>query len=108
MLLRKQTAYAQIFQATMEFSPSRAGYEAGVVLWWNQFSHATIGVALVELPGGEKVQTLVRRSPTGQAGVMNVSNHPVLYLTSPRLMLKGARARRPRTRSCPLGMHPSK
>lgn len=73
MLLRKQSAYAQSFEATLEFAPSRVGYEAGIVLWWNQFSYATIGVTLVELPDGEKVQTVVRRSPTGQAGVMKVS-----------------------------------
>lgn len=76
MLLRKQSSYAQLFEATMRFSPSRAGYEAGIVLWWNQFSYATVGVTLAELPGGEKVKTVIRRSPTGQAGVMKVSRPP--------------------------------
>ncbi|KAF3762225.1 family 43 glycoside hydrolase [Cryphonectria parasitica EP155] len=74
MLLRKQTAYTQTFQATMGFSPSKLGYEAGVVLWWSQFSYATVGVTLVELPDGEKVQTIVRRSPGGRAGVIHVSS----------------------------------
>lgn len=73
MLLRKQTALAQALEATMEFAPSRVGYEAGVVLWWNQFSYATVGVTLLELPDGERVLTVVRRSPTGQPGVVEVS-----------------------------------
>lgn len=85
MLLRKQTAYAQSLEATMEFNPSRAGYEAGLVLWWNQFSYATVGVTLVELPNGEKVQTVVRRSPAGQAGVMNVSRSFFVSRLSPPL-----------------------
>ncbi|KAJ4393154.1 hypothetical protein N0V93_002361 [Gnomoniopsis smithogilvyi] len=70
MLLRKQTAYSQTFETKMAFSPSRIGYEAGMVLWWNQYSYATIGITLAELPSGEKVQTIISRSPTGQAGVM--------------------------------------
>lgn len=85
MLLRKQTAYAQSFEATMAFEPSKAGYEAGIVLWWNQFSYATIGVALVKLADGEEVQTVVRRSPTGQAGIMNVSHvRPRFSVPRPR------------------------
>lgn len=74
MLLRKQTSYAQLFTATMEFSPSQVGYEAGIVLWWSPFSYATVGVTLLQLPDGETVQTIVRRSPSGdEPGVMNVS-----------------------------------
>lgn len=73
MLLRKQTMYEQSFGVTLEFNPSRVGYEAGLVLWWNQFSYATIGVTLVQLPSGEKVHSVVRRSPTGRAGVVSVS-----------------------------------
>lgn len=63
MLLRKQTAYEQSFSVTLEFNPSRVGYEAGIVLWWNQYSYATVGITLVELTSGEKVQTVVRRMP---------------------------------------------
>lgn len=76
MLLRKQTAYAQAFEATMTFSPSRIGYEAGIVLWWNQFSHATVGVTLVATSNGgrEAARTVVARNATGQAGVMKVSS----------------------------------
>lgn len=73
MLLRKQTAYDQTFETRMTFSPSKPGYEAGLVLWWNQYAYATIGITLVELSGGERVQTVVSRTPTGQAGVSNVS-----------------------------------
>lgn len=76
MLLRKQTAYYQTFETKMTFSPCRIGYESGIVLWWNQYSYATIGVTLVELPGGERVHTVISRSPSGQAGEINVSKHP--------------------------------
>lgn len=72
MLLRKQTAYHQTFTANLSFAPSRVGYEAGIVLWWNQFSYATVGVTLGELSGGTTATTIVRRSPMGQAGVINV------------------------------------
>lgn len=80
MLLRKQTALAQSFQATMEFAPSRVGYEAGIVLWWNQFSYATVGVTLLELPDGERVLTVVRRGPTVQDGVVEVSEVFLFFL----------------------------
>lgn len=73
MLLRKQTAYHQTFAAKMIFTPSKLAYEAGLVLWWSQYAYATIGITLVELYGGERVQTVVTRGPTGQAGVFNVS-----------------------------------
>lgn len=82
MLLRKQTAYLQSFETTLEFNPTRVGYEAGLVLWYNQFSYATIGVTLFELPNGEKVLTVVRRSPSGEAGVINVSLSSLKSLSS--------------------------
>lgn len=44
MLLRKQTAINQSFQATLEFRPRKAGYEAGIVVWWSMYSYASIGL----------------------------------------------------------------
>ncbi|KAM0551307.1 hypothetical protein ACHAPJ_008411 [Fusarium lateritium] len=44
MLLRKQTSYNQIFRAKMEFKPTIRGYEAGIVLWWSNYSYASLGV----------------------------------------------------------------
>lgn len=80
MLLRKQTAYNQSFGVTVEFNPSRVSYEAGIVLWWNQHSHATIGITLVELPSGEKVQTVVRRMPAkGSDGSTDTIQQRVTY-----------------------------
>lgn len=76
MLLRKQTAYDQTFETTMTFDPSRTGCEAGIVLWWNQYSYATIGMTRLELPGGERAPMVICRSPSGQAGVMSVSKQP--------------------------------
>lgn len=58
----------------MSFNPTRLGYEAGVTLWWNQYSHASIGIAVVGEEGSEKV-TVITREPTGTNGEIKVS-HP--------------------------------
>lgn len=68
MLLRKQTAFQQRFQAVLDFQPSKEGYEAGIVLWWSLFSYASIGITVVS---GKRV--LVLRLPTETIGVMSVS-----------------------------------
>lgn len=73
MLLRKQTSYSESFHVKLNFNPRKPGYEAGLVLWWSQFSYATVGITTVDLPGGEKARTVICRLPTGQAGVMIVS-----------------------------------
>jgi hypothetical protein len=44
MLLRKQTALSQYFGTKLDFQPSRAGYEAGVVVWWSMYSYASAGI----------------------------------------------------------------
>ncbi len=44
MILRKQTAVKQTFCATLEFSPSKMGYEAGIVVWWSMYSYLSIGI----------------------------------------------------------------
>ncbi|KAG8622890.1 hypothetical protein KVT40_009401 [Elsinoe batatas] len=69
MLLRKQSEYTDSFHVKMQFSPSRSGYEAGIVLWWNQFSYSTIG--LTKLRGTTDLSELViaSKSPSGGAGV---------------------------------------
>lgn len=48
MLLRKQTSSTDVFKCTMNFNPSKVGYEAGVVLWWSEFSYCTLGVRLAQ------------------------------------------------------------
>lgn len=73
MILRKQTAYFQTFEVTMEFDPRRVGYEAGIVLWWNQFSYATMGATFVAPPYGKEARTVIARNVTGQAGMTKVS-----------------------------------
>ncbi|KAH6617415.1 glycosyl hydrolase [Chaetomium tenue] len=78
LLLRKQAGYNETFQTKMQFNPSRLGYESGVVLWWNQYSFASIGIGMVEIPeGGEVVRTIVARQPTGKNGELKVS-YPLL------------------------------
>lgn len=72
MLLRKQSSYTESFEVKMEFSPRKAGYEAGVLLWWSQYSYATYGLTLHERPNGEKALVAVSRAPTGKPGEVTV------------------------------------
>ncbi|PVH76169.1 glycoside hydrolase family 43 protein [Cadophora sp. DSE1049] len=46
MLLRRQTAIEQLFSVLLDFEPNKAGYEAGLVLWWDMHSFASVGVTL--------------------------------------------------------------
>ncbi|KAF2223358.1 glycosyl hydrolase [Elsinoe ampelina] len=69
MLLRKQSEYTDSFHAKMQFSPSRPGYEAGVVLWWNQFSYATIGLTKLRGTMDPSELVIASESPSGEAGV---------------------------------------
>ncbi|CRK18282.1 hypothetical protein BN1708_012318 [Verticillium longisporum] len=78
LLLRKQTSFNETFRVNISFQPSRLGYESGVTLWWNQYSHASIGIAAVANPnGGGLVQTIVAREPTGKNGDLKTT-YPLL------------------------------
>lgn len=46
MLLRRQTAFEQVFSVVLDFKPKKVGYEAGLVLWWDMHSFASVGVTL--------------------------------------------------------------
>lgn len=46
MLLRRQTAFEQVFSVLLDFEPKKVGYEAGLVLWWDMHSFASVGVTL--------------------------------------------------------------
>lgn len=72
MLLRKQTSYNESFQAKMIFNPRKPGYEAGLVLWWSQFSYSTIGVSNMRDQQGSPQAVISCRSPAGRAGDLNV------------------------------------
>jgi len=74
MLLRKQTSYTgEVFQVKMTFNPRRPGYEAGVVLWWNSYSYATVGLTAATEPEAAYKKTVIIRTPTGRPGEMRVS-----------------------------------
>ena len=77
MLLRKQTAFHQRFQATLDFEPSREGYEAGIVVWWSMYSFASIGLAIASSPAGPKKKVVIVRLPTEAIGVMSVRAPPI-------------------------------
>lgn len=79
MLLRKQSSYTEAFEVKLLFNPQKQGYEAGIVLWWSQFSYATCGLTLHEALG-EQVLTIVSRTPTGKAGETSVCD-PSFELT---------------------------
>ncbi|GAW25769.1 putative xylosidase arabinosidase [Rosellinia necatrix] len=70
MLLRKQSSYAESFEAKMQFRPRKTGYEAGIVIWWNQYSYASYGLVLCEGSDGEQALTTISRVPTGRVGEM--------------------------------------
>ncbi|RYO86632.1 hypothetical protein DL766_003525 [Monosporascus sp. MC13-8B] len=76
MLLRKQSSYTETFSAKLQFHPRKPGYEAGIVLWWNQCSFASIGIRLAAADdNGAHRKTVVFREPTGKAGDFKVSSH---------------------------------
>jgi hypothetical protein len=73
MLLRKQTSYSQVFRAKMEFKPTVRGYEAGVVLWWSQYSYASLGVT-ASLGEDDKLESKISyKGTTGKAGDFKVN-----------------------------------
>ncbi|KAK7713289.1 hypothetical protein SLS64_004538 [Diaporthe eres] len=72
MLLRKQTSYFQTFEVTMEFSTQRLGCEAGIVLWWSQFSYATIGIRCGGIVSDPERPHFVFRIPKGRPGEFQV------------------------------------
>jgi hypothetical protein len=74
MLLRKQTAFHQRFQATLDFEPGREGYEAGIVVWWSMYSFASIGITNASSPAGPKKKVVILRLPTETIGVMSVGD----------------------------------
>lgn len=79
LLLRKQSSYNEKFITLMNFRPTRVGYESGVVLWWNQYSFASIGVTAVKDSDsvGYK-QTLILRKPTGTNGEFKVRSKLII------------------------------
>jgi beta-xylosidase len=78
LLLRKQTAFHQRFQATLDFEPSREGYEAGIVVWWSMYSFASIGITISLSPAGSKKKAVILRLPTETIGVMRVGDLLIL------------------------------
>jgi hypothetical protein len=47
----------------MEFNPRKVGYEAGIVVWWSQYSYAAIGVLAVDEEGGKLRRKAMIRKP---------------------------------------------
>ncbi|ETS81986.1 hypothetical protein PFICI_06988 [Pestalotiopsis fici W106-1] len=83
MLLRKQSSYTETFHAKLQFRPDQTGYEAGVVLWWSQYSYASIGIALVQLQNGQRVRTVVCCQPTTLTTTTGEQQPGVLHRSAP-------------------------
>ncbi|KAI0109160.1 glycoside hydrolase family 43 protein [Nemania sp. FL0031] len=79
MLLRKQSSYTESFEVKMQFNPRKAGYEAGIVLWWSQYSYATYGLTLRESSDGKQTPMVVSRAPNGKTGEMTVRYASLTY-----------------------------
>ncbi len=60
MLLRRQTAFEQTFSVVVDFEPKKVGYEAGLVLWWDMHSFASIGISFT--PQGRR--SIIVKRPT--------------------------------------------
>lgn len=46
MLLRKQTEKSGVWKTKLSFQPCTEQEEAGLVVWWNYFTHSTIGIRM--------------------------------------------------------------
>jgi hypothetical protein len=44
MLLRKQTAFAGVWNTELEFEPSRQGEEAGTIVWRNEYAFGAVSI----------------------------------------------------------------
>ena len=71
LLLRKQTALQQAFHATLDFSPSKKGYEAGIVVFWSSYSYGSIGIRLNA--AGDKRVIIVRTPDEKTVGLLHES-----------------------------------
>lgn len=80
LLLRKQESCRDKFSATLEFKPSRKGYEAGITVWWNMYSYASIGITAM-MHENQLTSTVVCRKPTGSVGALETT-YPVIAHTS--------------------------
>jgi hypothetical protein len=72
LFLRKQTAFQQRFNAVLDFMPTRAGYEAGIVLWYSLFSYASIGVTVAVDGPNKGKRVLIVRVPEKEVGFTSV------------------------------------
>lgn len=80
LLLRKQESFHDKFSATLEFNPTRRGYEAGITVWWSMYSHASIGITLVA-HNNQLAPTVICRKPTGTVGKM-ATTYPAIVSQS--------------------------
>ncbi|KZM18646.1 uncharacterized protein EKO05_0001188 [Ascochyta rabiei] len=80
LLLRKQESYHDQFSATLEFKPSRKGYEAGVTVWWSMYSFGSIGITAV-VHENKLTPTIVCRTPTGKVGEIETT-YPAIGSTT--------------------------
>ncbi|KAI0160635.1 glycoside hydrolase family 43 protein [Xylariaceae sp. FL1272] len=68
MLLRKQSSYSEVFEVKMRFDPRSSRYEAGVILWWSQYSYATCSLVLKKDREGKLIRAIKWQRPESTPG----------------------------------------
>jgi len=77
-LLRKQISFNATWMVTLGFSPRQVYEEAGIVVWWSQFSHMSLSIRMCASDRGKR--EVVLRSPTGPNDAFIVSSFcPLSY-----------------------------
>ncbi|EPE34989.1 Arabinanase/levansucrase/invertase [Glarea lozoyensis ATCC 20868] len=65
LILRKQSSRVQLFSTLLRsYVPNSERTEAGVVIYWNHFSYASLGVRLS--PAGKRMLRLTHEQPAGK------------------------------------------
>ena len=72
LFFRKQEDFHDRFSTTLEFNPSRKGYEAGITVWWSMYSFASISITAI-VHGGRLRPTVLFRQPTAMAGKLTTT-----------------------------------
>jgi beta-xylosidase len=76
MLVRKQSIRDGTWTTRLDFNPSKPTYEAGMVLYWNLYTFASIGVRRAASGAGREIRFT---HPDGRTGSFKHSAHPLHY-----------------------------
>lgn len=83
MLLRKQISMTGTWTTRLDFDPARPSYEAGIVLYWNLYTFASIGIGRTESGDGREIRIT---QPAGEPGTFKVSDKARVMLYASKLL----------------------